>query len=49
VYVVRKWPLPGRSRFVCWNITRVKSVVTVQRAFRAKYAKGPPTDKTVCA
>ena len=39
VYVVRKWPLRGRSRFVCWNITRVKSVVTVQRAFRAKYAK----------
>jgi len=35
VYVVRKWPLRGRSRFVCWNITRVKSVVTVQRAFRA--------------
>jgi hypothetical protein len=23
VCVVRKWPLPGRSRFVCWNITRV--------------------------
>jgi len=23
VYVVRKWPLGGRSRFVCWNITRV--------------------------
>ena len=23
VYVVRKWPLMGRSRFVCWNITRV--------------------------
>jgi len=22
-YVVRKWPLRGRSRFVCWNITRV--------------------------
>jgi len=22
-YVVRKWPLLGRSRFVCWNITRV--------------------------
>jgi hypothetical protein len=20
VYVVRKWPLRGRSRFVCWNI-----------------------------
>jgi len=24
VYVVRKWPLRGRSRFVCWNITRVR-------------------------
>jgi len=23
VYVVRKWPLRGRSHFVCWNITRV--------------------------
>jgi hypothetical protein len=23
VYVVRKWPLGRRSRFVCWNITRV--------------------------
>ena len=23
VYVVRKWPLRGRSRFVCWNTTRV--------------------------
>jgi len=23
VYVVRKWPLRGRSRFVCWNFTRV--------------------------
>jgi hypothetical protein len=23
VYVVRKWPLQGRSRFVRWNITRV--------------------------
>ena len=33
VYVVRTWPLRGRSRFVCWNITGV------QRAFRAKYAK----------
>jgi len=26
-----------------------KSVVTVQRAFRAKYAKDPPTDKTIRA
>ena len=24
-----------------------KSVVTVQHAFRAKYAKDPPTDKTI--
>jgi hypothetical protein len=23
VYVVRKWPLQGKSRFVCWNFTRV--------------------------
>jgi hypothetical protein len=26
-----------------------KSVVTVQRVFRAKYAKDPPTDKTIRA
>jgi len=26
-----------------------KPVVTVQRAFRAKYAKDPPTDKTIHA
>ena len=26
-----------------------KSVVTVKRAFRAKYAKDPPTDKTIRA
>jgi hypothetical protein len=26
-----------------------KSVVTVQHAFRAKYAKDPPTDKTIRA
>ena len=23
VHVVRKWPLRGRSRFVCWNIAGV--------------------------
>jgi hypothetical protein len=40
VYVVRKWPPQGRSR---------KSVVTVQCAFHAKYAKDPPTDKTIHA
>ena len=49
MYVVRKWSLRGRSRFVCWNITRVKSVVTAQRAFRAKYARDPPTHKTIRA
>ena len=49
VYVVRKWSLRGRCRFVCWNIALSKSVVTVQRAFRAKYAKDPPTDKTIRA
>jgi len=26
---------PWEKSFVCWNITRVKSMVTVQRAFRA--------------
>jgi len=32
---------------LCVGISHSKSVVTLQRAFRAKYAKGPPTDKTV--
>jgi hypothetical protein len=44
VYVVRKWPLQGKSRFVLeYNMS--KSVVTVRRAFRVKYAKDQPTDK----
>ena len=47
MYVVRKWPLRVRSRFVCWNTS--KSVVTVQRAFSAKHAKDQPTDKTIRA
>jgi len=38
VYVVRKWPLWLRKR-----------VITVQRAFHAKYAKDPTTDKTIRA
>jgi len=38
VYLVRKWPLRGRNRFVLEYHTS-KSVVTVQRAFRAKNAK----------
>ena len=33
---------------MCVGISHSKSVVTVQRAFRAKYAKDPPTDKTIC-
>ena len=34
---------------MCVGISHSKSVVTVQRAFRAKYAKETPTDKTVRA
>jgi hypothetical protein len=49
VYVVRKWRLRGRIRVVCWNITRVCLRLTVQRAFRAKYAKDPPADKIIRA
>jgi hypothetical protein len=44
---VRKWPL-WRSHFVLEYHTS-KSVVTVQRAFRAKYTKDPPTDKAIRA
>ena len=32
---------------LCVGISHSKSVVTVQRAFRAHYAKDPPTDKTI--
>ena len=39
---------PVKSRFVLEYHTS-KSVVTVQRSFRAKYAKDPPTDKTIRA
>ena len=40
---------PGEKSFcVLENHTR-KSVVTKQRAFRAKYANDPPTDKTIRA
>jgi hypothetical protein len=34
---------------MCVGISHSKSVVTVQRAFRAEYAKEPPTDKTIRA
>jgi hypothetical protein len=45
VYVVRKWPLPGGGEVIlCVGISRSKSVVTVQRAFRVKYNNDPPAD-----
>jgi len=49
VYVVRKWPLRGGQSFCVLEYHTSKSVVTVQRAFRAKYAKEQPTDKTIRA
>jgi len=39
VYVVRKWPLGGEKSFFVLEYLTSKSVVTVQRTFRAKYAK----------
>ena len=40
---------PGDKSFCMLEYHTNKSVVTVQRAFRAKYAKDPPTDKTIRA
>ena len=40
---------PGEKSFCVLEYHESKSVVTVQRAFRAKYAKDPPTDKTIRA
>ena len=40
---------PGEKSFCVLEYHASKSVVTVQRAFRAKYAKHPPTDKTIRA
>ena len=40
---------PGEMSFCVLEYHTSKSVVTVQRAFRAKYAKERPTDKTVRA
>ena len=34
---------------MCVGLSHSKSVVTVQRAFSAKYAKDPPVDKTIHA
>ena len=46
VYAVRKWPLRGRSRLVCWNITRVSlwllcNVHFVQITQRNRLQTGP--------
>ena len=38
---------PGDKSFCVLQYHTSKSVVTVQRGFRAKYAKNPPTDKTI--
>jgi len=46
VYVVRKWPLRVEKSFCVLEYHTSKSVVTVQRAFRAKDS---PTDKTIRA
>jgi hypothetical protein len=40
---------PGEKSFCVLEYQTSKSVVTVQRAFRAKYEKDPPTDKTIRA
>jgi hypothetical protein len=38
---------PGEKSFSVLEYHMSKSVVTVQRAFRSKYAKDPPTEKTI--
>ena len=38
---------PGKKSFCVLEYHMSKSVVTVQRAFRAKCAKEPPTDKII--
>ena len=40
---------PREKSFCVLECGTSKSVVTVQRAFLAKYAKDPPTDKTIRA
>ena len=44
-----KMAAPGEKSFCVLEYPTSKSVVTVQRAFRAKYAKDSPTDKTIRA
>ena len=45
VYCSEKMAAPGEKSFCVLEY----HTVTVQRAFRAKYAQDPPTDKTVRA
>ena len=52
VYVVRKWPLMGRS-FVCWNITResmwlLRKVHFVQSRQRTRLQTRPFVRETGC-
>jgi len=44
-----KMAAPGENSFCVLDYHTSKTVVTVQRAFHAKYAKEPPTDKTIRA
>ena len=44
-----KTAAPGEKSFYMLEYHTSKSVVTVKGAFRAKYAKEPPTDKTIRA
>ena len=44
-----KMAAPGEKPFCVLEYHMSKSAVTVQRAFHAKYAKEPPTDKTILA
>ena len=44
-----KMAAPGEKSFSVLGYHTSKSVVTMQSAFRAQYAKDPPTDKTICA
>ena len=44
-----KMAAPGEKSFCVLEYHTSKPVVTVQRAFRAKYAKDPPTEMTIRA
>ena len=53
VYVVRKWSLRGRSRFVCWNITQVSLWLLCNMHFmqstQRTHLKGSPKVNVFCA